>query len=348
MLKRAGYTRVTTLQDSREVSDRVRVLDPDIILLDLLMPFKDGYEVMAELGEIVPAGTYLPILVLTADVTPQALERALSSGARDFLTKPFQRTELLLRVRNLLETRHLYLSLQRQLEHLEKIGEETRQTISTMTHDINQPLAAVRLLTESMQQEMPADSLLGKALASDLVSIHAASEQMGDMIQEVSDMARLQIGRPLVLTRTSQDLVDLVEEQIKATSRASRRKVTFETDAKSLVGAWDRQRLTRVVSNLLSNALKFSPKSESVAVVLTTAADSARLTVSDHGVGIPADDLPHIFEPYYRAGNVLGTVEGSGLGLSSTRQIVEQHGGSISVESVEGEGAIFIVTLPLT
>ena len=126
ILERAGYTNVATTTDSRQVLGLYGELDPDLIVLDLLMPHMDGFEVMAELGRRVPDGTYLPILVLTADATPQARQRALSMGARDFLTKPFDHDEALLRIRNLLETRFLHLRLKDQNEALEeKVRERT-------------------------------------------------------------------------------------------------------------------------------------------------------------------------------------------------------------------------------
>ena len=126
ILERAGYTNVATTTDSRQVLSLYGELDPDLIVLDLLMPHMDGFEVMAELGRRVPDGTYLPILVLTADATPQARQRALSMGARDFLTKPFDHDEALLRIRNLLETRFLHLRLKDQNEALEeKVRERT-------------------------------------------------------------------------------------------------------------------------------------------------------------------------------------------------------------------------------
>src|SRR5205823_3480472 len=111
-----------------EVVGLYEELDPDLILLDLLMPHMDGFEVMAELGRRVPDGSYVPILVLTADATPQARQRALSMGARDFLAKPFDHDEALLRIRNLLETRSLHLRLRDQNDVLEqRVGERTAE-----------------------------------------------------------------------------------------------------------------------------------------------------------------------------------------------------------------------------
>jgi signal transduction histidine kinase len=113
-----------------------------------------------------------------------------------------------------------------------------------------------------------------------------------------------------------------------------------------VIGDWDGPRLRRVLDNLLSNAIKYSPAGGEVVVTLAADGDSAVLRVRDQGLGIPAEDLPHIFERFRRARNAAEIV-GTGLGLSGARQLVEQHGGTIQVESQEGAGSTFTVRLPL-
>ena len=120
LLAVTGYANVRTTTDPREVLGIVEEYDPDLILLDLHMPNLDGFEVMRQLAEVVPADSYLPILVLTADITPEAQERALQLGAKDFVTKPFRRSEVLLRIQNLLDTRSLHLRLRRNNATLEQ------------------------------------------------------------------------------------------------------------------------------------------------------------------------------------------------------------------------------------
>lgn len=128
MLRAAGYVTVQGLTDSAEVVTRVREFDPDLILLDLTMPVIDGFAVLEQLAPIIPEDGYLPILILTGDMRFEARQRALSSGAKDFLLKPFDMTEVLLRIRNLLETRSLYLELQEQNQNLEgRVAERTRE-----------------------------------------------------------------------------------------------------------------------------------------------------------------------------------------------------------------------------
>jgi EAL domain-containing protein (putative c-di-GMP-specific phosphodiesterase class I) len=119
MLERAGYTNLQTINDSSLVVERFVSFEPDLLVLDLHMPTPDGFEVMAQLEPLVAPDSYVPILVLTADITESTRERALAVGARDFLTKPFRYTELLLRINNLLETRALHSQLRRDKAILE-------------------------------------------------------------------------------------------------------------------------------------------------------------------------------------------------------------------------------------
>lgn len=124
VLQRAGYSQLLGTTDSRRVVELVGSFEPDLILLDLHMPHVDGFELLHELSRLVPSGEYLPILVLTADISESARERALSTGAMDFLTKPLQATEVTLRVRNLLATRFLHKQIREQNRDLAQLVEQ--------------------------------------------------------------------------------------------------------------------------------------------------------------------------------------------------------------------------------
>jgi PleD family two-component response regulator len=130
ILQKAGYTSVRSTTDSRRALPLFTDFRPDLIILDLVMPHLDGFAVMQELSRTIPEGTYVPILVLTADDTREAMYRALSMGARDFLIKPFDPTEVLLRIRNLLETRMLHARLEDQEAAVE---ERVRERTSELT-----------------------------------------------------------------------------------------------------------------------------------------------------------------------------------------------------------------------
>jgi PleD family two-component response regulator len=137
ILDRAGYSKVVSTTDSRRALPLYRESEPDLVVLDLHMPHLSGFSVMEALAAVAPEDTYLPILVLTADVTAEAMHRALSMGARDFLVKPVDPIEVVLRVRNLLETRMLHVQLRDQRSLLErevsKRTEELRANLERMT-----------------------------------------------------------------------------------------------------------------------------------------------------------------------------------------------------------------------
>jgi signal transduction histidine kinase len=155
------------------------------------------------------------------------------------------------------------------------------------------------------------------------------------------------MGRSLELDCRQIDLLDLAQRCIAERQQVDQR-LRFEAGCGPIRGWWDEARLTRVLSNLLDNAFKYSSPHQEVA--LNVARDDARpgwavISVRDSGVGIPADDLPRVFEPF-RASNVVERVAGSGIGLAIARQIVEQHGGSLSLDSRLGEGTSATVRLP--
>jgi signal transduction histidine kinase len=192
-----------------------------------------------------------------------------------------------------------------------------------------------------------------------LEQIESATTKMGSFINELLDLAQMQAGRPLDLERQPTDLVALtaqVAAQVQHTT--SRHTIRVRAHVPELVGHWDPLRLERALANLLTNAVKYSPDGGEIEVEVGLGqgqeqgqehegSEVAVWSVRDHGVGIPAADLPHIFERFRRGSNVAGQIGGTGLGLSSARQIVEQHGGTISVHSEEGKGSTFTVRLPL-
>ncbi len=360
LLAHAGFGQVTGLTDPRRVLPLVTTLPPDLILLDLMMPQLDGFAVMEQVSGTLAEGDYLPILVLTADVSPQTRQRALASGAKDFLTKPFDRVELVQRVSNLLETRLLYLRLQRQRDALEQLYTRAQSDLherdaaqSAISHDLGQPLAAIRAVNRHLRRRAEAGvTIPPPELAGQLALIDEASASMLTMLRELLDLARLQAGRPLDLDFALVDLNALVREQLRlhqATTGCHELRLIEASDP--VTGEWDGARLGRVISNLLANAIKFSPAGGTITIeTLREECDGrpeAVLRVRDEGIGIPADELGRLLQPFYRARNVEGALRGSGIGLAASRQIVEQHGGTIAIESREGAGTTVTVRLPL-
>jgi PAS domain S-box-containing protein len=235
--------------------------------------------------------------------------------------------------------------------------------LSTVSHDLKNPLSSIKAITQVNLRRIERLDIAGKErLSEGLARVNTLATKMTAMLNELLDLARLEAGRPIDLDRQIVDLVALVRQIIAELQPTSERhRLRVEAAVPRLTGRWDAVRLERVLVNLLSNAIKYSPSGGEITIGVGKSSERllgtrnselgtgpwAYLTVRDEGIGIPAGDLPHIFERFRRAENVTGRIAGTGIGLAAARQIVEQHGGAIAVESVEGFGTTVTIWLPL-
>ncbi|HVX30733.1 MAG TPA: ATP-binding protein [Nitrolancea sp.] len=225
--------------------------------------------------------------------------------------------------------------------------------LSSAAHDLKTPMTAVKGTAQILRRQAGRQGWRdAERLLHGLADIDAAVTKMAAQIDALQDLARLEMGELLPLRRRSTDLVALARRSVTEQQQTtSRHRIRVESKAPKLVGSWDAPRLTRVLDNLIGNAIKYSPQGGEI--TLTVHRDErdseawAVIVVHDHGLGIPNSDLPHIFERFHRGTNVGGATFGSGIGLVSAKQIVEQHGGTITVESQDRIGSTFIVRLPL-
>jgi PAS domain S-box-containing protein len=228
---------------------------------------------------------------------------------------------------------------------------EHEALLGMVAHDLKTPLTAIRGSAELLLHQARNGRLEPARVARRAEAIGSAAATMTLQIGELLDLARLRSGQPLELVRRPTDLVALVY-RVAALAQATTARHTVEVEAAvgHLVAAWDAFRLERVVGNLLANAVKYSPGGGEIRVRVAREPGPdggwAVLTVEDRGIGIPAEDLPHVFERFRRGRNAVGRIPGEGLGLAGARQIVEQHGGTIAAESAAGRGSTFVVRLP--
>jgi signal transduction histidine kinase len=248
----------------------------------------------------------------------------------------------------------------RQLEAIGRVD----AFVAAASHDLKTPLTAIKTLAQLLQRRISrSDRNDAPWLNDGLAEIDAATNRMTRQINELLDASRFQRGAVLELQRRPTDIVALsrriAAEQQKTTEH---HQIRVNAIAESIMGPWDEERLERVVANLLGNAIKYSPTGGDITVQLRRETQTihgagsngekkgtewAVLSVEDHGLGIPHKDLPRIFERYHRGQNVAEIISGTGIGLAGAKQIVEQHGGAISVVSSEGDGSTFTVRLPL-
>jgi signal transduction histidine kinase len=214
-----------------------------------------------------------------------------------------------------------------------------RDFIALVTHELRTPLTVINAYAQQMQHREAYNE-------SSLTTIVAKAEQLNRIIGDLLDSSRLEADQ-LQLQPTLVDLVEVARactEQAQVASPSHR--LRLESAEPSLQGSWDRGRLAQVFSNLLGNAIKYSPDGGEILLTIEDLGSAARVSVRDPGVGIPPVALPRLFDRFYRVPATAGQVQGLGLGLHVTKALVEAHGGSIEVESVLGQGSVFSVTIP--
>jgi signal transduction histidine kinase len=251
----------------------------------------------------------------------------------------------------------LLLSLRRTRARLalaqwaaEEATRERDTALATIAHDLKGPLTVIQGNAALLvQQALAADTSPSPRQLERYERICAASRRLAGQLDGLVDGMRDQ---PDVGPRVPTDLVALCREVCDDLQPLARRhELCLDTSDDHLVGDWSGQRVRRVVHNLVENAIKYSPMGGRVTVSVRcepgAGCDWAVATVSDEGLGIPAADLPHVFELFRRGRNV-GAIGGSGVGLSAARRIVEQHGGSIDLRSRQGVGTTVAVRLPLS
>jgi K+-sensing histidine kinase KdpD len=365
-LEHAGYVNVEATTDSRRVAGLLAEFEPDIILLDLLMPHLDGFEVMDQLTRLVPPSTYLPVLVLTADITTETKRKALARGAKDFLTKPFDLEEVLLRIHNMLEIRQLHLQLRKQNEELE-------ERVRLRTLELERALATERLAAERLREldelrsafltavshelRTPLTSVLGGALTLERQSaglseedrdglVHgvvANARNLDRLLSDLLDIDRLVrgIAKP---TRTPTDLGALITGAVAESEIPGDHPVHVRADPVMI--DIDAPKVERIVQNLVANAGRHTPRGTPIWVRTCREEGGVLIVVEDAGPGVPEAFRTSIFEPFQQGERRVEHAPGVGIGLSLVSRFAQLHGGRAWVEERPGGGASFRVFLP--
>lgn len=226
--------------------------------------------------------------------------------------------------------------------------------LASISHDLKNPLGAIKGQAQLLQRKVKRETFsAAERLIKGLTTIDSLATKMTAQIDELLDLASLQAGQHLELKRQPTDLGALAQRIADECQQITEHvEIRVEAIAPEIVGNWDQVRLARVLSNLFENAIKYSPHETIVTVVVKEeereGSTWAIVEVQDQGIGIPESEVVRIFERFYRASNATGQSKGTGLGLASSLQIVEQHGGTITVHSQPGKGSTFTVHLPIT
>ena len=319
---------VCTANNGTSCIEMAKKEHPDLILLDVMMPDISGFDTAVILKKDDETKE-IPIIFLTALNTPADLVKGFQVGANDFLTKPFNKEELVMRVMQ-------QISLVAAKRIIEKQNSELRATLSNrdkmysvIAHDLRSPMASIRMVLNLVVASVP-------------------KETVGPELYELLKWTKSQTGKLTVVTQDLDlnDIIPGVVDIFEMIAETKNIKLNLERTSEPLIVRADNDMLKTVVRNFMSNAVKFSPEGSTIDILMTTEGDFAKISVRDHGVGIAADRLDSIF---HKGETTYGTggEEGSGLGLQLCQDFARKNGGDCTVESVEGEGSTFSVLVPL-
>jgi len=317
---------------------RLAARRPDLILLDLLMPDMDGFEVCRRIREN-PAWTEIPIIFLSSADDKDLIVRALESGGVDYVTKPFNHAELIVRVRT-----HLALKLAR--DGLKQLAEDRDELLGILTHDLKNHLGGMDLSAQILRDRIA--EMADPKLRLMAENISHSSSQMLAFVKEFLANASADHGLKIHL-----ESVDLAAAAARAVKQhqlwAKRKDISLETnwpESGAVVQA-DAAALGQVLDNLLSNAIKFSPSDKQISVAVLANDGHCELRIQDQGPGFTPEDKARMFRRYARlSARPTGGEPSTGLGLSIVQKLVQAIHGELACESVPGEGATFAVRLP--
>ena len=372
LLDMQGYPNIKTTTDSREVFNLFKSFKPDLILLDLQMPYLTGFEVMDQLKPLIPTNSILPILVLTADATIEAKQRALSGGATDFITKPFDLVEVGLRIKNLLFMSYLQQQLINQNEELEQKVKERTLELETKNIDliaakekaeISDKLKSTFINNISHEVRTPLNGIIGFAqilgepdITSDQRSeyLMLLNESSNRLIETVTNFMQISM-----LTSGTQEVylvnlkpADILRETYKKFEKRCQVKnlnlsVAIPDGMEDVILNSDSDLLLRVMQHLMSNAIKFTNEG-SIEIGYNRNKGDLCLYVKDDGIGMEQKTVDNLFDNFMQAG--IGNTrayDGSGLGLAITKGLAELLGGTIDVESAFGKGSMFSISFDI-
>jgi two-component system, sensor histidine kinase and response regulator len=343
LLESQGHE-VLEATEGTEALLRVGEAMPDVVLLDIGMPGMDGFEVCRRL-KADPVTASIPVLLVTAMTQRDQRLLGIGAGANDYITKPVDRSDLSLRVGNAIRMRHLYLEVEAQYRQLEKLELLRDSLVHMIVHDLRSPLAGIRAYLDLVK--MDGAGKLDLEVTQSIDAARKVAVEMTDMVSDLLDVSRLEVGKmPLELAPA--DMGGLVVEAVAAAGASPRVRIRVEAPADKLRAVCDAGVIRRVLTNLVGNAVKFTPSSGQIAVSVRGNGSEVKVEVIDTGPGIPPEYHQKVFEKYGQVEAARhGAKHSTGLGLTFCKLAVEAHGGQVGLESAVGAGSTFWIVLPV-
>lgn len=338
---------IATASNGRQALEQVEKENPDLVLLDVMMPDMSGFEVAQHLKSN-PNTADIPIIFLTALNSTADIVKGFQVGANDFISKPFNKEELIIRVTHqisLVAAKRLILS---KTEELQRTIAGRDKLYSVIAHDLRSPMGSIKMVLNMLILNLPSEKI-GAEMYELLTMANQTTEDVFSLLDNLLKWTKSQIGK-LNVVYQDVDLVEVTDGVIEIFSMvASLKKIKIREmkPEKMMVNA-DIDMLKTVVRNLLSNAIKFSKENSEVLVKMEEVDGMAVVSVQDHGCGISEEGqkkLLHTDTHFSTFGT--NNEEGSGLGLLLCKDFVVENGGKLWFTSKEGEGSIFSFSIPV-
>lgn len=337
MLRQLGFETLTAT-DGEQALQQLAARPVDLVLLDVLMPGIDGFEVCRRIRER-PDLEHLPVIFLSSADDKEFVVRALGAGGVDYVTKPFHKAELASRVRT-------HLALKGARDSLRQLAEDKDELLGILAHDLKSHLGGMQMSAQVLHQRAVTMGEPRLELMSG--NILHATNQMFAFVKEFLANSSAERGVEIKLEPVA--LQEVAAEGVRHYAEAAQRKeimLHFESAEENVFVSADRAAVDQVLDNLISNAIKFSPPGKNVWVTVVTVPGGAECRVQDEGPGFTDEDKALMYGRYRRlSATPTGNEPSTGLGLSIVKKLMHAMGGELRFESKPGQGTTFILQFP--
>ena len=378
LLESNGFEVIVAV-DGDEALRSARERTPDVVISDIVMPNRDGYELCRALKDD-RATVHVPVILVTSLGEPLDVVRALAAGADNFVTKPYDEAQLLRRVNRTVDRKgspnsHVNVAgkvfdisanreqildvfvsaledmsvrnaeLEASRKQLTEATSRRDEVLHVVSHELRGPLGVLVMAADvfGMDAKSGAPPAKQQSFADRVVR---QAQRMLAIVDDLLDISRIEAGE-LRVEPARADLVKVLREAIDRITPSLQRHTIEVRAPASLDADIDVDRIEQVIANFLTNAIKYSPAGGVITVAVEKGLTTAVVNVSDHGIGVTPEAIPRLFERYFRAPGSEKAAKGIGLGLYVTKRLVEAHGGTVRVASETGKGSTFTFELPL-
>ncbi|MHC1779975.1 MAG: response regulator [Bacteroidales bacterium] len=346
LISKAGY-KTLTAYNGKDALDIIIKQNPDLVLLDIMMPIMDGHEVARQLKEM-PDKAEIPIIFLSALNSTEDIVQGFKLGAADYVSKPFNKDELLTRINHQISLIHAKRTISSQTEELKRTILGRDKLYSVIAHDLRSPIASIRMVMEVLINGIPKESL-DPDMYDLLIMANRLTDDSFTLLDNLLKWTKSQTGRLSTVYQDDVDIMNLVRGVVEVLRGVAKLKnITINlTGTTSRIARLDIDMAKTALRNLLSNAVKFSYDGSEVEVVIKEEAERVVIDVIDQGAGISQEKQRLLFkaDTHFTSFGT-GNEEGSGLGLLLCNEFVKRNGGELWFKSEEGKGSVFSFYIP--